>query len=406
LFSVVFVGLVDWTSGFSPSTSLKLGPFGTVAGITIGTPSFLPRKISTTDLDHDPQDMSSPNPGQTTLLQPPPKTQLRRSNIYQNYLSSGKPILLIGHSSSSNEVSRLGKAAMDALTTPGQSTGKVVSLAEWASSIVEARSSVEGKSEIDWSQLVGEKLASVMALKGSDAEVWLLDRSSTFWDSHDGAFEIIANALYTNHNILSLYVNVKDDSRAISTINYRSYSDYELCCSHDEESQLDDDDWEHLEWEVSRILARALLPPAVPGSPEPTVNTAALTMGQHTFFLSLTFPKVQDVGQYIQEICTDVDALEYRTDLLESVVSWNALGNDFNSDDGKKLENVYFDVLFGMQQLRKLCRPHVQRVPALPLYGSVIEDVMPLVYTVRTCNQAGKVSTRSFFDPKDALPLL
>jgi pentafunctional AROM polypeptide len=93
-------------------------------------------------------------------------------------------------------------------------------------------------------------------------------------------------------------------------------------------------------------------------------------MGENTFFLSLSFPQISQVEPYVEEMCVDVDAMEYRTDLLEC-------------------RDNRFELIYGMQLLRRYCRSHVTRVPALPFVGQVLDDVMPIVYTVRTRNQAG-----------------
>jgi pentafunctional AROM polypeptide len=166
-------------------------------------------------------------------------------------------------------------------------------------------------------------------------------------------------------NHLAIYVNVYDENK--NDAFFVQYSDYELCIK-DEDMQSSD--WLHLEWELSRLVARALLPSAIPGDTTQSVNTAHLTMGTHTFFLSLSFPEIQQVEPYVREMCADVDAMEYRTDLL-------------------KCRDSRFDLIYGQQLLRKYCRPHAKRVAGLPLGGSMLEDVMPIVYTVRTRNQAG-----------------
>jgi shikimate-5-dehydrogenase/3-dehydroquinate dehydratase type I len=129
--------------------------------------------------------------------------------------------------------------------------------------------------------------------------------------------------------------------------------------------------WESLQWLFFRLLARAFLPTAVPGSLEPSYNSAALTMGQNTFFLSLSFPRIADARPYIEAMCEDVDAMEFRVDLLSC------------TDDR-------FEVLHSMQQLRTMCRPFAARAPMLPFLDDVIDDSLPVVYTVRTANQAGK----------------
>jgi len=193
-------------------------------------------------------------------------------------------------------------------------------------------------------------------------------------------------ALYQDAGLLSIYVNVEPtDSEARSSEDqakkesqekdiFLPYSDYELCIRNEATtnapSSKTDFGWEHVEWELTRLLARARLLPAIPGDTTRSANTAHLTMGDHTFFLSLSFPDIREVQEYASEMCMDVDAMEYRTDLLAC-------------------RDSRFDILYGMQLLRSYCRPNAVRVPGLPIAGSVIEDVMPIVYTVRTQNQAG-----------------
>jgi hypothetical protein len=113
-------------------------------------------------------------------------------------------------------------------------------------------------------------------------------------------------------------------------------------------------------------------------------NCAHLTTGPHTFFLSLSLPHVEQVQPYIADMCCDVDALEHRTDLLQD-------------------RNSRFQLLYGMQQLRYYCRPHAVRVPALPCpNGNVLEDVMPKMYTARTCHRAGTYPD----DPEVGIPYM
>jgi shikimate dehydrogenase/3-dehydroquinate dehydratase type I len=151
-----------------------------------------------------------------------------------------------------------------------------------------------------------------------------------------------------------------------------SFSDYELCI-RDEGADNSSDNWKHIEWELVRLLARARLIPAIPGDKTRTANSAHLTMGDNTFFLSLSFPDISQTEPYVQDMCQDVDAMEYRADLLKGRAS-------------------RFDLLYGMQLLRRYCRPHVTRGPALPFGRTIVEDNMPIVYTVRTANQAGTYS--------------
>ena len=191
-------------------------------------------------------------------------------------------------------------------------------------------------------------------------------------------YEQIAKSLY-DAGLLSIYVNIEptDISRDASNRKAKledkifvKYSDYELCIRDEGSQNADSEDWAHIEWELSRLVARAMLIPAIPGDKTRTVNTAHLTMGANTFFLSLSFPEISQVEPFVGEMCRDVDAMEYRCDLLDC-------------------RDSRFDLIYGQQLLRKYCRPHVIRVPGLPFGGQVLDEVMPIVYTVRTQNQAG-----------------
>lgn len=181
----------------------------------------------------------------------------------------------------------------------------------------------------------------------------------------------VAKSLY-DAGLLSIYVNVEaaKQKEKLEESVFVKYSDYELCIRDEGSKDTDHEDWLHIEWELSRLVARAMLVPAIPGDKERTVNTAHLTMGANTFFLSLSFPDITQVEPFVGEMCRDVDAMEYRCDLLEC-------------------RDSRFDLIYGQQLLRKYCRPHVVRVPGLPFGGQVLDEVMPIVYTVRTQNQAG-----------------
>ena len=196
-------------------------------------------------------------------------------------------------------------------------------------------------------------------------------------DNLEEEYSSVAKTLYDT-GLLSIYVNAepsdmnakaKERKAKLEEHVFVKYSDYELCICDEGSKDIDDDDWSHIEWELSRLVARATLLPAIPGEKEPTVNTAHLTMGANTFFLSLSFPDITQVKPFVQDMCRDVDAMEFRCDLLD--------------------KTSRFDLIYGQQLLRKYCRPHVVRVPGLPFGGQVLDDVMPIVYTVRTQNQAG-----------------
>ena len=123
--------------------------------------------------------------------------------------------------------------------------------------------------------------------------------------------------------------------------------------------------WSGIQFELLRIVARANLPPAIVGSED-----VDKVMGPNTFFLSLSFDDVAKTEPYVGQMCQDVDAMELRVDLLA------------NNQDRHH-------VLHQMQLLRRLCRPYATRAPVLPCRNKVIDDAIPIVYTVRTAHQAG-----------------
>ena len=273
-------------------------------------------------------------------------------NMFHDY---DKPILLIGCSGEGNELNRLAESFLSE-NFPGLEDG-IIKLSD-----DNLLSSINGK-KYRWPNII---VADFKEAEGSDIE-------SQYSDMTEG--------LYGKSGLLSIYVNVDPDGGSMkSALKERKLrleesvfvenSDYELCIKNEGMKDEEDSEWEHIQWELARLVARARLAPAVPGAKEPTTNTAHLSMGEHTFFLSLSFPDISQVEPYVEEMCMDVDAMEYRTDLLDC-------------------RNSRFDLLYGMQLLRRYCRPYVVRVPALPFCGQILEDVMPIVYTVRTQNQAG-----------------
>lgn len=268
-----------------------------------------------------------------------------------------QPIVLIGISSEKgNELKRLASYLMDTQLK----TSRLIPLMDDSGSL---RSAQDIDEHFSWPDIA--VIDFQQALKGaqSDLQAQLSD---------------LTQSLYKSGH-LAIYVNVDPSSSGMSeeaaalkekleeTIIVAS-SDYELCIK--DEGGVESDGWEHIEWEMTRLLARARLIPPIPGDKTRTSNSAHLTMGDHTFFLSLSFPEISQVEPFVESMCADVDAMEYRTDLLSC-------------------RDNRFDLLYGMQLLRKYCRPHARRSPALPFVGSVIEDCMPIVYTVRTANQAG-----------------
>jgi pentafunctional AROM polypeptide len=211
------------------------------------------------------------------------------------------------------------------------------------------------------------------------------------------AMSSVAKQLYEEMGLLSVYVNVQPDIAEISLSDEAKerkvmienevlipFSDYEICVKN--EGTVDDSSWNNIEWELQRIVGRALLsPPVVGGTGE---NSADIMMGRNTFFLSLSFPKVEDASPYIEQMCQDVDSMEYRVDLLQA--SKDYLAKMSGGDNSCSDKDPRFDILYQQQRLRAMCRPNAQRAPALPFAGSsIIDDALPLVYTVRTAHQAG-----------------
>ncbi|KAL9185549.1 hypothetical protein ACHAXT_003326 [Thalassiosira profunda] len=206
----------------------------------------------------------------------------------------------------------------------------------------------------------------------------------------------VAKQLYEQEGLLSVYVNVQPATEGAMSDEAQErrktieeevlipFSDYEVCVK--DEGSENREGWTDIEWELQRLVARALLPPPVVGATG-TSNSADLVMGMNTFFLSLSFPEVEDAAPYVERMCEDVDSMEYRVDLLSAAKDYLAKGDgacEASATDPR------FDVLYQQQRLRAMCRPHARRAPALPFAGSgMIDDALPVVYTVRTAHQAG-----------------
>lgn len=296
-------------------------------------------------------------------------------NMFYDY---DKPLVVIGSSGSSSELERIATAFLSDhfainSSTDGEGILHISNIED------EGQLSLAGQGILN-SIATGElRWPNTIVIDFNDEAISRSDgKQAQELENH---YIDMAKSLYTEHGILSIYVNVhSEDGEMEKTARERKtriendvlvkYSDYELCIRDEGLSKADDERWEHINWEFARLVARARLIPPIPGDTKRSDNTAHLTMGQHTFFLSLTFPEISQVEPYVEEMCQDVDAMEYRTDLL-------------NCRDSR------FDLIYGMQILRSYCRPHVVRVPALNFGRTVLEDVMPIVYTVRTQNQAG-----------------
>mmetsp|Transcript_23706 Transcript_23706/g.47383 ORF Transcript_23706/g.47383 Transcript_23706/m.47383 type:complete len:963 (-) Transcript_23706:27-2915(-) len=240
------------------------------------------------------------------------------------------------------------------------------------------------------------------------------------------ALSSVAMQLYEDEGLLSVYVNVQlDDEEGMSEEAKERknviekdvlipFTDYELCIKNEglmppategDETESSLPSWNDIEWELQRMIARALLPPPIVGESATSggANSADLLMGMNTFFLSLSFPKVEDAAPYVEEMCKDVDSMEYRVDLLASAREYLEHNSETCDEEDKK-PDPRFDILYQQQRLRTLCRPHAQRAPALPFAGSdIIDNALPIVYTVRTAHQAGtwpddEAGIRQMFD--------
>jgi shikimate-5-dehydrogenase/3-dehydroquinate dehydratase type I len=293
-------------------------------------------------------------------------------NMFYDY---DKPIVLIGCSSEKgNEIQRLAESFLSQYY-PDVSLNEGITKASLSSD--DNYGDIISSGENGKGQWPGIVVLDFSGLPNDDISVDDAERESRFVE--------MAEKVYSQNGLLSVYVNVDSSDETTSTMSdgskkiknrleddvFVKYSDYELCIKNEGiSSNYDNDDWQHIEWELARLIARARLEPAIPGALTPSTNTAHLTMGDNTFFLSLSFPEIDQVEPYVEEMCVDVDAMEYRTDLLSC-------------------RDSRFDLIYGMQLLRRYCRPHVVRSPALPVCGQILEDVMPIVYTVRTENQAG-----------------
>ena len=197
------------------------------------------------------------------------------------------------------------------------------------------------------------------------------------------ALGMVAKELYEDEKLLSVYVNVQPDGTdgTIMSDDVKErrhmiekevlipFSDYELCIKNEgmvtenekSDSSSSSSTWKDMEWELQRIIARALLPPPVVGGTGSTApnNNADLVMGRNTFFLSLSFPQVEDASPYVEQMCQDVDSMEYRVDLLSAAKDYLSMMT--NAESSCNSDDPRFDILYQQQRLRALCRPHAQR---------------------------------------------
>jgi len=351
------------------------------------------------------------------------ETKAKAPYRYDNY---DKPIVLIGSSSSpeANEIERLALSLSGALV--GNNSKRLASTldnlqrSQGAGLLNEdddtdknvagiALSAVglddEGPFMLD-AGLIGE-LIRKKTLSLTSGVITLDFNHAAFQTDDEGmkvdltrAMSSLAKQLYEDEGLLAVYVNIKPDgddnavseeAKMVEKEVMIPFSDYEICIKNEGMGDMGDDtaaaasSWADLEWELNRIAARALLPPSAVGATG-NANSADLMMGLNTFFVSLTFPKVEDATPYIEQMCQDVDSMEYRVDLLDAAKEYSK--GESSSDEGS--DDPRFDILYQQQRLRALCRPHSQRAPGLPFAGTtIIDDALPIVYTVRTANQAG-----------------
>jgi len=268
----------------------------------------------------------------STISEPVANTTAPRVGKFQSG-AYDKPVVLIGSSSS-------------------RGSGKGDELSRLAASFA---TSVSNGFDFDLDKAASMKKTDAIVLDFQDA-------ASSSMEEKD-VTELVQK--FYDNDFLVIYVNVQGQGQFENA--WIQNSDYELCIK---EEDIDESKWDNMEWQLQRLLARAFLPLAVPGSEEPSVNSAHLTMGDNAFFLSLSFPEITNAEPYIEAMCQDVDAMEFRADLLSC------------RDDR-------FELLYSLQKIREMCRPHATRAPMLPYLGGVIDDSLPVVYTVRTAHQAG-----------------
>ena len=131
------------------------------------------------------------------------------------------------------------------------------------------------------------------------------------------ALSDLAERLYGDEGLLSVYVNVDPSSMDEAAKKRKEEleskvliprSDYEVCVRDEGATGSSSGSWGDIEWELRRMVGRALLPPPVVGGSSGP-NSADLMMGMNTFFLSLSFPEVEDAAPYVERMCEDVDSM-------------------------------------------------------------------------------------------------
>eukprot|EP00594_Rhizosolenia_setigera_P016610 CAMPEP_0178968120 /NCGR_PEP_ID=MMETSP0789-20121207/18022_1 /TAXON_ID=3005 /ORGANISM="Rhizosolenia setigera, Strain CCMP 1694" /LENGTH=847 /DNA_ID=CAMNT_0020653903 /DNA_START=134 /DNA_END=2677 /DNA_ORIENTATION=- len=302
-----------------------------------------------------------------------------------NLRYSNRPIVLVGASGEGNELPRLASSLVRSISSLSDSTcdtGVIYGLEENSKTVL----TVE-----DISSLVIGTEDTKPALNGKN--VIVLDYADSLFSDRDliNAQNELARFLYDDLNCLCIYINVHPDAGSLSSTSkairsefeestFIEYSDYELALREEGNPKTDPLEWKNAEWELNRIVARSYLPRPVPGEDGTyTLNSGAsnscndakfILGGKNTFFLSLSFPEIELVHPYVSDLCLENDAMEFRADLLSC------------KDDRHAILHSQF-------KLRSMCRPYATRAPALPFGTTVIDDALPVVFTVRTAGQAG-----------------
>ncbi len=252
----------------------------------------------------------------TITSQPIVRTNKFQSDTYD------KPIVLVGCSGMGNELQRLGSSIAAVLNsdTTNAGTDYVVD----GTNLNEADIQSLGRSNV------------IVLDFGKENDKHVMDTLSSLAKF---CYEADFLAIYANVHAESsdMSASAADIKEKLEDAVFTKYSDYELCIK---DEGLDTDGitsaWEGIEWHAQRLLARAFLPLAIPGS-DSNVNSAKLTMGDNTFFLSLSFPDIREADPYMEAMNQDVDAMEFRADLLSC------------RDDR-------FELMYSLQKLRDMCR--------------------------------------------------
>ena len=355
---------------------------------------------------------------------------------------NNRPIVLIGCSGANNEIPRLASALVDSLSysskTSTDETSEISSNNDDNDNddeIVNDDNKKGGVVELIHSDADGDFVLAPIDIKNlilgeqsddensspsgapyiSGQDVIVLDYAHPHFRENDeevtkqltSTYNDIIKVLYEELKCLCIYINVQPDSGEMEDVAkqirenieddiFIRYTDYEVALK-DEGLESKIDEWGNVEWELNRIVARAYLPRPIPGEEGTyTLNTGAahscndakfILGGQNTFFLSLSFPVITHIEPYVASLCKDNDSMEFRADLL-------TCRNDRHA------------ILHSQFRLRSMCRKYATRAPLLPFGTKVLDDTLPMVYTVRTAHQAGTWPDETDKDIEDMFDLL